>query len=320
MVPQSFLASRPVADFLSRIALAPRQAHKSMTLWPLLSPLAVSSVRGPAYIPLTDALAAGALVVDEVSEHGSVPHVRVTNRGKCAVLVLFGEELRGAKQNRVANASFLIGAKSEAVIDVSCVEQGRWSRREGARFEAGLGVVSSRMRSRMQADVSEARAAGHGFRADQSAVWREVDELVSYSRVSSPTNAYADYYASRSGDVEEVCKAFRAVPHQVGFIAATGDAVVGLEAIGRPEVFERVFDRLLRAYAIDAVDAGVSLRAERPHARFDSPESFVAALCSASAMSSPSLGLGVDLRLAGEGVSGCGLAADDLVHLTAFAE
>jgi hypothetical protein len=322
MVPESSTISQPISDFLSRVALAPRQAHKALTLWPLLSPLGAPAVRGPAYISLMQALDGGTLVVDEISEHGSVPHVRVTNRGERAVLVLFGEELRGAKQNRIANASFLIGAKSETVIDVSCVEQGRWSRRAGARFEAGLGVVSSRMRSRMQADVRKSRAAGLGFLADQSAVWSDVEERMDYARAASPTSAYADYYATRGGDVEDVCKAFRSVPAQAGFIAAIGDEVVGLEAIGRPDVFERAFAGLLRSYAIDAVDAALLRRQRGPRAgaRFDSPESFLEALAAAPAVSAPSLGLGLDLRIDGAGVSGCALVAEGLVHLTAFAE
>lgn len=322
MVPTSSLASQPVADFLSNVGLARRQAHKALTLWPLVSPSEAPLFRGHAYIPLADALAAGALVVDEVGEHGSVPHVRVTNRGECAVLVLFGEELRGAKQNRIANASFLIGAKQEAVIDVSCVEQGRWSRRAGAQFEAGVGVVSSRLRQHLHEHVAASRAAGHGFRSDQGEVWREVDERIAYSRAAAPTGAYADYYGSRSGDVEDVCKAFRPLPGQVGFVAAIADEVVGLEAIGRPEVFLRVFDRLLRAYAIDAVDAALLRQAQSPRrsARYDAPEPFIEALAAARVMSAPSLGLGLDLRIAGAGVSGCALAAEDLVHLTAFAD
>jgi hypothetical protein len=81
-----------------------------------------------------------------------------------------------------------------------------------------------------------------------------------------------------------------------------------------------VFDRLLRAYAIDGVDAAFLKRRRgrslRP--RFDAPEAFVDALAAAPAMASASLGLGVDLRLAGAGVSGCALAHEGLVHLTAF--
>jgi hypothetical protein len=327
MVPTSSTPPIPnishpsLAKFLASLALAPRQAHKALTLWPLLAPSRVAAPRAPAYVPLVEALDADDVVIDEVSESGSVPHVRVTNRGERAVLVLFGEELRGAMQNRVANASFLIAAKSETVIDVSCVEQGRWSRRPGARFEAGMGVVSNAMRRGMQSRVARARAAGDGFRADQSEVWRDVEERMAFARAYSETAAYSDYVETRRGPVDALGEAFRAVPNQVGFVASIAGEVAGLEAVGRPDVFARVFRRLLGGYAIDAVDADfVRARSlQEPAARFESPERFLDALRSAHVRSAPSLALGSDLRMEGIGVEGCALEAGELVHLSAFA-
>lgn len=313
--------SQPVSDFLAHLALAPRQAHKALTLWPLVRRPGAPGSRAPAYVPLAEALAAGDLVVDEVSEHGSVPHARVTNRGARAVLVLFGEEIQGAKQNRIANASFLVPAGSELVIDVSCVEQGRWDRRAGARFAAGLGVLSHDLRRKMAQKVRAARAAGGGFHADQMQVWDEIDERVAYAAARAPTRAYADYYATRSAEVDEICRAFRPLPRQVGFVATLGGRVVGLEAVGREEVFAQVFVRLLRGYAIDAADqAFLSAReaSRRPGPRLEAPEDFVSALATAPAAAGPSLGLGQDVRLEGEGISGCALVEGDVVHLTAF--
>ncbi|MDP9437977.1 MAG: TIGR02452 family protein, partial [Actinomycetota bacterium] len=76
---------------------------------------------------LEDALEGGSLRVEELDESGSVPELRVVNGGSTAVLILEGDELIGAKQNRVANSSVLVAAESELVLPVSCVERGRWS-------------------------------------------------------------------------------------------------------------------------------------------------------------------------------------------------
>lgn len=46
----------------------------------------------------------------EVSEAGSVPSLRVVNKGERAVFLLDSEELVGAKQNRILNTSVLIAA------------------------------------------------------------------------------------------------------------------------------------------------------------------------------------------------------------------
>jgi hypothetical protein len=313
------LAARELGAALGRLALAPRQAHKSLTLWPLF--WTDGPPEGLEYVTLTDALAGGGLVIAELQSGASVPHVVVRNRGPVATLILFGEELVGARQNRVANASFLVPAHGEVVIDVSCVEQGRWSRRRGETFHSVGGMLSHEIRRKMAQHVSASRRSGGGFAANQREVWDEVHERVQYSLASSPTSAYQDYVATRERDLAELEAAFRPIPGQVGFVASVGEEVVGLEAIGRPAVFERAFSGLLRSYLIDAIDH--ALVRERRHApprqpRFDAPEPFLEALNRAPREARPSLGLGVDVRLEDARVGGCALVADTLVHFTAF--
>ena len=81
-----------------------------------------------AYITLDEALPRG-LRITETSDSGSVPELFVENPTDSAVLLYDGEELVGAKQNRILNVSVLVGAGAKLPIPVSCVEQGRWSRR-----------------------------------------------------------------------------------------------------------------------------------------------------------------------------------------------
>ena len=148
-----------------------------------------------------------------VKKGAMVPHVQAANRGAVAVLVLFGEEIRGAKQNRIANASFLVPPHSEIILDVSCVEHGRWSRRRGRRVrEHGHGHVLRASASKMNARVSMSRRAGFGFRADQGEVWEEVGERVRYARAHAPSGAYSDYLATRQRDLDEMASAFHALP------------------------------------------------------------------------------------------------------------
>jgi hypothetical protein len=308
----------PIASFLGSSSLAPRQSHKSLTLWPLLRDGAPSSA--PPYVTLSEAFARGQLVIDELQKGATVPHVLAKNRGDVAVLVLFGEEIRGAMQNRIANASFLVPPKAEVVLDVSCVEHGRWARR-GAAFESTGAVMSSHIRHRMNRHVSMSRRTGRGFRADQGEVWQDVGERVAHSRAHSPSGAYSDYLATRTHDLDEMAAAFRPLPGQVGFVACIGEEVAGLEAIGRPEVFAEAFPGLLRSYLVDAIDHALVRRHRppaRPEARFDAPEPFLAALAAARPESSASLGLGADLRIENERVNACALVAGEVVHLTAF--
>jgi hypothetical protein len=308
---------QPIAELLARLALAPRQAHKALTLWPLI--LREDAIEERDYVPLARALEDGSLAIDEVDAGGSVPHVRVTNRGARDVLFLFGEEIRGAKQNRIANASFLVPAQSERVIDVSCVEQGRWGRRSRAGFAASGEVVSSLMRRKMARKVAASRRRGAGFAADQLEVWQAVGERLAHSRTASATDSYEDYIESRRADLGDLLGAFRPLPRQVGFVAVHGEDVLGLEVIGLAAVFADRFEGLVRSYAIDAIDAALGERdRERPLFGHASPEAFLAALGRAPVERGPSLGVGDDLRIDGEGVAGCALVAGEVIHLTAF--
>src|SRR5512140_3067708 len=97
--------------------------HANMAVYPLRVPN--GHKRG--YSTLDEAIKTGTLKVVEVSEGGSVPNLRVHNTGSLPVLLIVGEELIGAKQNRVLNTSLLVPANQEITIPVSCVEQGRWS-------------------------------------------------------------------------------------------------------------------------------------------------------------------------------------------------
>jgi hypothetical protein len=327
--PGSPPPSASIADFLASVSVAPRQSHKLLTVWPLVR--ADGAPAEPPWLTLAEALESGALRVSERRGGAAVPVIQVENRGEKPVLVLFGEELRGALQNRVANASFLIGGQSTVEIDVSCVEEGRWSPRAGRgeahyAFLAGDSVLSHAIRRKMAHKVAAARARGGRFDADQGEVWEEVSLRLGLSGARSRTGAYEDYVATRRQDLDEAARAFHPLPGQVGFVAAIGDEIAGLEAIGHEEVFARSFGRLLRAYLVDALDAAHVRQLEAPPAvRFEAPEPFLAALANAPASERPSLGLGRDLRLRGDGAAGCALVHGPagpgaVVHLTAFAE
>jgi len=305
--------TEPVPDFLSRLALASPQTHAALTLWPLLP--TAEGPPAPVYVTLTDALAQGALAIAELETGATVPHVGVENRGAVAVLVLFGEQIQGARQDRTVNASFLIPPRARIDIDVSCTEAGRWSGRSA--FGGTSEVIAHAIRRKMAKAVSASRKRGLRFAADQSEVWDEVDQRLGGARVGSRTRAYEDYVAARRGALAAASAAFQPLPGQVGFVAAIGGEVVGLEAVGRPEVFGAAFAGLLQAYLVDALDAPA---APAQRARFDSPEAFVAALAAAPGEEGPSLGLGIDVRLTGERVAGCALVAGDVVHVTAFPE
>jgi hypothetical protein len=91
------------------------------------------------YRTLDDALSRGEVEITEISEQGSVPELQLVNRGSRPVLIVDGEELVGAKQNRVVNLTILVAAQPELTIPVSCVEAGRW-RAKSRAFSSAPGT------------------------------------------------------------------------------------------------------------------------------------------------------------------------------------
>lgn len=107
---------KTIASFLETGKLARKQSYKNLTLFPLLAPEAAA----PDYLTLEQALVQNLVQVLELDQLGSVPELRILNKGKNKVLIVEGEELVGAKQNRIVNATFLVAAGPETVIPVSC--------------------------------------------------------------------------------------------------------------------------------------------------------------------------------------------------------
>src|SRR3954449_7887870 len=86
------------------------------------------------YLTLEQAVPLG-FHVTEIDAAGSVPELLARNPLDSNVLLYDGEELVGAKQNRILNLTVLVPARSETKIPVSCVERdaGALARRTSLR-------------------------------------------------------------------------------------------------------------------------------------------------------------------------------------------
>ena len=110
-----------VYDYLNHLKLDDKQSYKNMAVFPLLCEKETAC----DYLLLDEALEADLIVITEVDESGTVPERKVENRSEKNLLILDGEELVGAKQNRIVNVTILIAAHATLTIPVTCVEQGR---------------------------------------------------------------------------------------------------------------------------------------------------------------------------------------------------
>ena len=287
------------------IQLGDPVAHRGIVIAPLYP-------RGDPkadYLTLEEALPLG-FRITEVDEDGSVPELLASNPLERAVLLYDGEELLGAKQNRILNVTVLVAAGSETRIPVSCVEQGRWHARS-ASFDAAGHAAYPELRRRKAEQLSAAPLT-RGLA--QATVWDAVAEKAGRHDVHSPTAAAADIYRDREQELAELRHMFPLTPGQSGALLALGEERLCLDYLSRPDAFTRLYPKLLDGYLLDALE-----HLDREAAGPKRLAAFVTAAAESPAARQPSAGLGDDLRLAAEGVVGSGLVLDgELLQLSAF--
>jgi hypothetical protein len=251
------------------------------------------------YVGLDEAVARG-LVVTEVSVAGAVGTLFVSNPLDANVLAYEGEELVGAKQNRILDRPVLVPAQANVPVPVTCVERGRWAYRSN-RFAPAARAASP--------EVRRARAAG-----GQSAAWASIAAKADRLDAVSPTEAAGEMYVRRAASLETYLAKLPRRDGQCGSIVSVAGRVVCLDFVSRSDVYAGLYTKLLRGYALDAIeepeDAPVPTAfVERLLARIERAKRLPAAqigLGRAAELASPRLG-GQEVRV-----------GEELVALTVF--
>lgn len=307
-----------IRDSLEALTLGAPQAHRNLALYPLLG----ERDDPPRYLLLDEALDKKLARVTEVSVGGSVPELAFENGSAEKILLVDGDELVGAKQNRVINLSILVTGGKRIVIPVSCVEQGRWSyrSRESYRtrdFAPAKRMLYAKLRAKKMASVSFSMRERGERRSDQGEVWNDIADKMAFLRARSETGAMGDAYASRITDLDAYAQAFRPQARQRGAVVALDGKVVGLEVFDSAAVFAKFHDKLVRSYALDAIETANGKTLAPPEGEV---RAFLEKMKAAAAERFTALGEGEDLRLSGEGIAGGALAAGGrVVHLAGYA-
>jgi hypothetical protein len=303
----------PVSTYLAGLRLGPPQIHENLSIVPLLAD------QEPAveYIPLDQALKDGVVEIKEIDEGGSVQNLRVVNRSRSKVLILDGEELVGAKQNRISNASFVIPAESEKVIPVSCIEEGRW-RYSSRSFSSTDSMYAAMGRRAKLQDTTSVLRVRRSFKSDQGKVWSTVKRYLGVSGTSSNTDSYVDIHDQRRSDLDSYVSSFRCEDNQVGIVVRINDQLQGLDTFGRSRTWKVIHPKLIRSYAMDAIVRSAVEPASGVPSKL-SPGEFIEEISKAPRESFDSIGEGQDLRMETDKVIGAALVVDGtLLHLTAF--
>jgi hypothetical protein len=281
--------------------------HESLTVFPLFT-----EPHGQVEYLLSDeALKAGSVTVQEVSESGSVPNLMVENSGDIRVLFLEGEELVGAKQNRILNTSVLVPAKSKIKIPVSCVEQGRWAYKS-QYFGSGGRHTSSKLRHTLKSSVTDSLMEGTGHRSDQGKVWGEVALQQAVYGVSSETSSMEDTFLANKEKIDLYADRFQYPDGAVGAAVALGDKLVAVDLFDKATTCQKVWRRLLSGFMLD----GMARTSETGKLTQPAVEDRLAALSHSSWEQVQPVGDGEEYRAKPEdGTHASALAfSDSLVH------
>jgi len=300
-----------VAETLGKVVLGEPLSHGNLDIIPLF----IGNGHALPYLLLRDAIEAGVLQITEVSEGGNVPRLKVVNTSDHPVLILAGDELVGAKQNRIVNISIIVAKHTEMPVPVSCVERGRWAYRTKC-FAAGR-KANFRLRREMTRDVrSGARVRGE-YHSDQGKVWDEVDKLHSELKSKSSTGAMGDSYDNMEADLSAFKERLTCPDDATGFAAFINGRLVAVELFEHPDIVKNVWGSHVESYAIDAL----RMRHQKPSRRALSQQVTECSprIPAAAEEPRPSVGLGYDIGVEQPELVGCALVNQDrLVHLQAF--
>lgn len=304
-------AAETVLDAVREVVCGLPVTCQGLTLVPLVS----DRVSDSDYLVLDEALERGWVEITEWSDAGQVPELKVVNRGDMAVLLLDGEQLLGAKQNRVLNLTILVPPRHSNTIPVSCVESGRWRRTSPSFGSSPYAHYAEGRAAKMRQVTSSLRASGVR-RSDQQAVWNDIAEKSARMAVASDTAAMLAMYERVDHSLDDFVAAFPPADRQVGAVFLVNGHLAGLELFDAPTTWRKLSPKLVRSYALDAIDhqnhPGIPVMATVGSTLIEAVTSSKSSVFSA-------LGEGEDVRLSGNDITGAALVARGrAIHVSAF--
>jgi hypothetical protein len=298
-----------LADTISKIAVADTVSYEKLSIVPLVR----QDFFELDYITLDEATKAGAVTITETSAEGSVPELLFSNTADQAVLLLDGEELTGAKQNRIVNLTILAPANSKFNIPVSCVEAGRWHH-DTNEFAVADRAMFSLGRARKSEDISISLMRNGTRSSRQGEVWEDISAKATRMDCTSDTDAMASMFESHQAVLNAYVSALLPVPNQVGAIFQISGTIVGIELFDHSTTMKRLMPKLVRSYALDSLDTP-----DQSEETQQTTDGSLDQLSQAKLRSFAAVGEGSDLRFDDKHFTGGALEARGrIVHLCAF--
>lgn len=245
-------------------------------------------------------------------DHSTVNTVSCKNDSVAPLILIDGDEITGAMQNRIINDTLLIPAKSTVNIPVSCTEHGRWHTRgegEASRtFKPSLYSANHSTRSRKS-------RASYEERDYQGEVWDSISEFESRSNFKSMTSALNDSYENLKDKQNDYLSKFHIEDGQNGVIFIVNGEIKGLELFYNHSIYKQYHEKLCRSYIIEAI---VEKKSVDNINRLELMK-VLENISHSEFKSKKSIGLGDNVKFSNDFGSGSSLVwEDELIHMTFF--
>jgi hypothetical protein len=191
------------------------------------------------FITLHDGMRRGVVAVREVGYEWEVDIVRISNRSSEPLVVIAGELIEDAMQDRVTAENTVILAGKTESVQVRCVEEDR--DHGGIVFHAGNALAELALR----------RTVVH---QDQDSVWQKVKQINRRDGISTPTNTYRhaahaqSKLAERSAALLAQLEAREERSKIVGLAVAIDGQVIAIDRFATPELYRALEPELLASY------------------------------------------------------------------------
>jgi hypothetical protein len=300
-------AAGTVKDYVDSLRVRSGETYKNLTIFPLTSAGAetISNM-----MMLDEAIKKGALTVTEYGG-GDVNNLLAENTSSKKIFIMAGEILTGAKQDRVLKDDVLLPAHSGKVkLACYCVEHGRWSYSGGDQKFSTKATASN---------INVRQAARE--KKEQGEVWGAVAETQSKVAAAPAAGALDKTYDAPtvSTNISSYVEHLRNLPDRhpgtVGVVVVIEDEVLCADIFANERMFETLWPKLLKSYALEALGRGKDRGANDT----DLAKSFLRRLESADFETQSTPGLGKLVEFTSSKITGSALVYNDAVpHVDMF--
>lgn len=205
----------------------------------------------PEVISLQQGIRSGMITLSErgTASTENVHWLRVNNKTNKPVFIASGEVVIGGRQDRmVTKDTVLVPSGKDQYISVMCVEEGRWSDKE-KKFVYG-NYANPKLRKVLDQTKNQVR------------IWKEISNQLDSCDINSATLAYAAPHPDKKMVVlkDEYLKffvdKFQTDSAVVGFIAISGNRIIGCDAFASSNLFMNSMSALLHGYTEEAIRFG----------------------------------------------------------------